>query len=121
MRVVNIARPPVQARCAIRKFGDMLAGAAAEFQNVSILWFQKRGNCRPDRFVIAVKGGTVQPAICRRLAIFAILNNKFDHGYSRTHCKTLLGTPLCYGQRPASETGGWRRRTTGPPSLFLGA
>ena len=77
-------------RRVTRKFGHMLACTTAEFQNVSILWFQKRGNRRPDRFVIAVKGWAVQPAIsCGRLAIFTVLDNEFGHGYSRTHCKTL--------------------------------
>ena len=55
MRVVEIARPPGQLRRAAGEFDGVLAGAAAEFQDVAALPRQKARQRRPDRLVIAVE------------------------------------------------------------------
>src|SRR5215475_14258101 len=80
MRVVDIARPPTQMGCATRKFSHMLAGATADLEHIAGLHREEPGDCRPDRFVIAMKSRPVKPAIGgSRPAIFAVLNDEFDH------------------------------------------
>src|SRR5262249_3947413 len=98
MRVVNIARPPVQVPCATRKFRYMLACSAAQLEYVSGFRQQEGGNSRPDRFMVAVKGWAVQPAV---LSGRLVLDDELDHGCDSRKAtqKTQLGMAGGQGQR----------------------
>ena len=100
MRVVNIAWPPIQVRRAARKFRDMLTGAAADLQHVAALRRKETGDRQPDRFVIAVKCRSVQPAVaCRWLTIFAVLDDEFNHAAAENH----RGSAIRHDRWPGSK------------------
>src|ERR1039458_1546434 len=80
MRWVNIARPPGEVRRQARKLGNVLPGAAAEFQHVALLRAQETGHRRPDGVVVAMKGRAIQPSVRRgRRAGFSEFDDEFGH------------------------------------------
>lgn len=71
-----------------REMHDMLSGAAAGFQHVTGLAGQKRLQHRPDRLMVAVERGRIEPSIrLPRLAILAELCDILRH-------RALLGSTL---------------------------
>src|SRR5262252_7905954 len=81
MRVKYVARPPIEMPGATRKLHRMLAGTAADLQDVAGPRRQEIRHRRPDRFVIAVESWTVQPAIGRGwIGISPVLDDESDHG-----------------------------------------
>src|SRR5690242_229356 len=75
MRVVEIARPPDDARTVRREMNHVLAGAAAGLQHVAGFTCEKFLQHCPDRSVIAMKGRGVHPAVDFAPPILA----EFDH------------------------------------------
>ncbi len=80
--VVDVARPPHQRGRAACIDGRVLAGAAADFKHVAAAEpLQERPDRRPDRLVIAMEGGRVEPAVRRRRrgSALAKFDDKFCH------------------------------------------
>src|SRR6185503_4154856 len=82
--VVNVAGPPGNSRCTRGECGGVLAGAAADFEKVAVLHRQKTTNGRPDRLVVAVKRGGIQPAVGRRLGGLTVLTDELRHDGCRS-------------------------------------
>ena len=81
MRVIYVARPPIEVLRSTRKLCHMLAGTAADFQHVAGLPGQEIRHRRPDRVVIAVESRTVQPTIGGGwIGISPVLDDESDHG-----------------------------------------
>ena len=76
-----------QVSCGARraKVDGVLAGAAADLQDVAARARQERGNRRPDRLVIAVEGRRVQPAVRRGRRCRFCRNRRRIQAWLRTH------------------------------------
>lgn len=61
--VVDVARPPRDVRMFARQRCDVLAGAAARFEHVTLPAGEQPGQHGADRLVIAMKRGSVEPAV----------------------------------------------------------
>src|SRR5215470_17344474 len=111
MRIVNVTWPPGQTRRPTCKFGYMLTGAAAGFQHIARLRQQESRYCRPDRFMVAVIGRTVQAAIGRgRVGVFAVLDDEFGHGDSWMHLENAIRHGWLAGSKPLAggkTSGNW--------------
>src|SRR5215467_10121042 len=81
MRVVYVARPPVEVLRPARELRHVLAGPAADLQYVAGLRRQEIRHRRPDGVVIAVESRTIQAAIGRGwISISPVLDDESDHG-----------------------------------------
>ncbi|MGY3032015.1 hypothetical protein ACVIIV_001185 [Bradyrhizobium sp. USDA 4354] len=78
--LVEVARPPDQVGCVAGEMNHMLAGSTAELHHVAGSTGQMLFQRRPNRFVIAVEGRRVEPAI--RLDPSAV-PAKFDDIFSQ--------------------------------------
>jgi len=80
MLVVEIARPPGDIRGLPREVDRVLAGPAAGFQHVTGFPGKVALQDRPDRLVVAMECGCVQPAVrLDRPPVLAKLDHIFRH------------------------------------------
>jgi hypothetical protein len=63
MALVEVARPPDEVGRVAGEMNHVLAGSTAEFHRVAGAARQILFQRRPDRFVIAMKGRRIEPAI----------------------------------------------------------
>src|SRR5262245_33004984 len=80
VRIVNIARPPVDPRHPSGKCSCVLTGATADLKETAALRQKKPADRRPDRLMVAVKSRRVEAAIgLRRRSRLAVLDDEFWH------------------------------------------
>src|SRR5262245_14075670 len=101
MRIVDIARPPVNPRHPSGECSCVLTGATADLKEIAALRRKKPADRCPDRLMVAMKGRRVEAAIgLRRRSRLAVLDDEFWHEAAVVYCPGIALTfALACGQR----------------------